>query len=206
MRAHPKLKHRGWLALAVTVAGLAGCTTMNRVGPAGDRSAELAIDELAAHSDTCAFVNSAVDSAAPIQPLVPGVPYRVVRHEPGWLTLSDEPTSARYQWTPPRDYEPSAHDGGLAPTRVPLTRILSVSRYDHARGALDGALIAGAVGFASGTLTGIALLSEYRCACSPLSVVMFGLKLGAASGVVGAGLGALVGGALGHEIRDGLDQ
>jgi len=114
-------------------------------------------------------------------------PSPIVGHEPGWLTLSKP--------------------GG--PVRVPLTEVLSVSTYDHARGALDGAVALGAVGFALG-FAGGALMIPQTCnddgSCNTSIPVMtrlhWGAVVGAVFGAVTAALGAAVGAIEGHETRN----
>src|SRR5579871_5192383 len=111
---------RGPLRLiAIASAALLGCTTTTPLEPAASSTFQQTVEQLAAQPGAYAHV------ASPVPPLRPIIdengPYRIVNHEPGWLTLSDYASSVR----------------------VPLTQVTSVSTYDHGRGAIDGALVAG---------------------------------------------------------------
>jgi len=175
----------GLLTLAVTVAGLAACTTTARLGLAGDPGTVRAIDELAEQPDAYARVAEPPPLVEPIYSV--HAPSPILGHEPGWLTLSKA--------------------GG--PVRVPLSQVVSVSTYDHARGALDGAAVLGAVGFVLG-FAGGALMIPQECNADgfcdtsiPVTTrLQWGAVVGAVVGAVAAGLGATVGAIQGHETRN----
>jgi len=165
------------------MAGLMACTTTARLGLAGDPGTARAIEELAAQPDAYARVAEPPPLVQPIYSV--HTPFPIVGHEPGWLTLSKP--------------------GG--PVRVPLTQVRSVSTYDHARGALDGAAVLGAVGFVLGFAVG-ALVIPQTCGndCNtsiPVTTQLhWGAVVGAVVGAVAAGLGATVGAIQGHETRN----
>jgi hypothetical protein len=173
------------LAVAVTMAGLMACTTTVRLGPAGDPGTVRAIDELAAQPDAYARV---AEPSPPVQAIYSvHAPSPIVGHEPGWLTLSKP--------------------GG--PVRVPLTQVRSVSTYAHARGALDGAVVLGAVGFVLGFAGGSLLIPQTCnddgfCDTSiPVATRLhWGAVVGAVFGAMTAALGAGVGAVQGHETRN----
>jgi len=175
----------GLLTFAVTMAGLMACTTTVRLGPAADPGTARAVDELAAQPGAYARV---ADPAPPVQPIYSvRAPSPIVGHEPGWLTLSKP----------------------AGPVRVPLTQVLSVSTYDHARGALDGAVALGAVGFVLGFAGGALVISQFcnadgSCDTSiPIATRLHrGAVVGAVFGAVTAALGAAVGAIQGHETRN----
>jgi hypothetical protein len=167
--------------LAVAWAALMGCTTTTRVGPAANSTLEQTVDDLAAQPGTYAHVTTPV---APLRPVIEQTgPYRIVSHEPGWFTLSDYASAVR----------------------VPLSRVQSVSRYDHGRGAVDGALVAGSVGFVLGFGTGFIVGSMSFCAadgpCPRPSPILGGTIGGAVVGGLFAAIGAAIGGVRGHEMR-----
>ena len=81
-----------------------------------------------------------------------------------------------------------------------------LSRYDHARGAGDGAIAGGLAGFLFGLTFGVLLTNAGRSACSdncgngpdPVAV---GVKAGAILGGITAVFGAALGALGGHEER-----
>jgi hypothetical protein len=167
--------------LAVAWVALTGCTTTTYLEPAANSTLEQAVEHLAAHPRAYAHLTTPVP---PLQPIVdPTGPYRIVGHDPGWLTLSDY-TSA---------------------VRVPLTRVQAVSTYDHGRGAIDGALTAGGVGFLLGFGIGFILGSMSSCSaddpCPRPSPVIGGIAGGAVAGALFAAFGAAMGAVRGHETR-----
>jgi len=167
--------------LAVAWAALVGCTTTTPLEPAASSTLEQAVEHLAAQPGASARVTTPVP---PLRPIIDQTgPYRIVSHEPGWLTLSDHRSAAR----------------------VPLTQVQSVSTYDHGRGALDGALAAGGVGFLLGFGTGLILGSMSSCAadgpCPRPSPIIGGMAGGAAAGALFAAIGAAMGAVRGHETR-----
>jgi hypothetical protein len=166
--------------IAVAWAVVAGCTTTTRLGPAGDAATSQTIEDLAARPDAYARVAA---GAPVLQPIADeDAPHPILGHEPGWLTLSEH-----------------------GPVRVPLVQLRSVSTYDHARGAIDGALAAGGVGFVLGFAAGTYAASQSTCAvdapCQRPSNVVRGLEVGAVVGLITGGLGATVGAVIGHERR-----
>jgi hypothetical protein len=123
-----RLRHSGRdpRLLAVAWAALTGCTTTTSLEAAANSTFEQAVEHLAAHPGAYAHLTTSVP---PLQPIINQTgPYRIVGHEPGWLTLWDHASAVR----------------------VPLTQVQSVSTYDHGRGAIDGALTAGGVGLLLG--------------------------------------------------------
>jgi hypothetical protein len=166
------------------MAGLMACTTTARVGLAGDPGTARVIEELAAQPNAYARVAEPPPLVEPIYSV--HAPSPIVGHAPGWLMLSKP--------------------GG--PVRVPLTQVRSVSTYDHARGALDGAVVLGAVGFVLGFAGGALVISQ-SCnadACdTPIPITWRlgrGARVGAVFGAVTAVLGAGVGAIQGHETRN----
>ena len=167
--------------LALAWGALMGCTTTTSLEPAANSSFEQAVEQLAAHPGASANVTTPVP---PLRPIIDQTgPYRIMSHEPGWLTLSDYRTAAR----------------------VPLTQVQSVSTYDHGRGAIDGALTAGGVGFLLGFGMGFILGSTSSCAadapCPRPSPVIGGIAGGAVAGALFAAIGAAMGAVRGHETR-----
>jgi hypothetical protein len=167
--------------LAVAWAALMGCTTTTSLEPAANSTFEQAVEHLATQPGASAHVTTPVP---PLRPIIDQTgPYRIVSHEPGWLTLSDHRSAAR----------------------VPLTQVQSVSTYDHGRGAIDGALTAGGVGLLLGFGTGFILGSISYCAadnpCPRPSPVIGGIAGGAAVGTLFAAIGAAIGAVRGHETR-----
>jgi hypothetical protein len=168
--------------LGVACAGLLGCTTTTRLTPVAGSTTEQAVANLAARPGSHARLTTA---APPLQPIANDAagPYPVVGHGPGWLTLTDHLTSVQ----------------------VPLVQVHSVSTYDHGRGAIDGALGAGAVGIVLGFAAGYALGSTRTCPadapCQGSDPAISGLKGAAVFGLITAALGAAVGAVAGHETR-----
>lgn len=148
----------------------------------GNARFESLIDQVAAHPRGYARVTTPVDPLRPFS--TAGGPYRIVAHQPGWLTLSDQTNT----------------------TRVPLAQIDSLSTYGRVRGAVEGAVPTGVVMFGVGFLIR-AFLSPRGCAvdarCDRSGPVPVGdaLNVGAWSGAVGAIIGGAAGAAVGHETR-----
>ena len=179
--SRPRHARRDPRLLAVAWAALMGCTTTTRLAPAANSTFEQAVEHLAAHPGAYAHVTTPVP---PLQPIIDQTgPYRIVSHEPGWLTLSDHASAVR----------------------VPLTQVQSVSTYDHGRGAIDGALAAGGVGLLLGFGAGFILGSMSSCAadapCPRPSPVIGGIAGGAVVGALFAAIGAAIGAVRGHEMR-----
>jgi len=157
-----------------------GCQTMTRLDPVTNPTFDRTVDDLAARRGSYARLATPVP---PLQPIGdPTGPYRIVGHEPGWLTLSDPVTSAR----------------------VPLTQVQSVSTYDPVRGALEGAISAGAVTFV--LVFALTLVVYPRpCAadgpCDQSLPVAPAARAGGVFGLIMAVIGGVVGGVMGHETR-----
>jgi hypothetical protein len=86
-----------------------------------------------------------------------------------------------------------------------MSRVASVSRYDHARGARDGAIGGGLTGLVAG-LAFTALVTTSRSSCSddcppPPNGATLALRAGGLFALIGAAFGALLGAARGHEDR-----
>ena len=181
--ARIRLRHarRNPRLLAVAWAALMGCTTTTSLEPAANSTFEQAFEHLAAQPGAHAYVTHPVPPLHPINDQTG--PYRIVSHEPGWLTLSDH----------------------FSAVRVPLSQVQSVSTYDHGRGAIDGALTAGGVGFLLGFGMGFILGSTSSCAadapCPRPSPVIGGIAGGAVAGALFAAIGAAMGAVRGHETR-----
>jgi hypothetical protein len=91
------------------------------------------------------------------------------------------------------------------PLLVARERVSSLSRYDHARGALDGALGGGVGGFVVGFVFGVLLTAALPrcsddCGHGPDSITV-GTRIGAFLGGTTMLLGAAIGAAGGHEDR-----
>lgn len=190
MRSSLKPRHscRSLPVVALVAAALAGCTTTTRLGPAGAPETARVIQELATQGAAYARVAEPPPVVEPIYSV--HAPTAIVEHEPGWLTLSKQ--------------------GG--PVRVPLTQVQSVSTYNHARGALEGAAVTGAVGLVLGFAAG-AIMIPHSCnadgSCDssiPIGTRLgWGAKVGAVFGAFTAVLGATVGAIQGHEMRYELE-
>lgn len=172
------------VGLAVAIAGLMGCTTTTRLGPAGDPATVRAIEELATKPNAYTHVAQPPPAVQPIYRV--DEPSPIVAHEPGWLTIYKQG----------------------APVRVPLTEIRSVSTYDHVHGALDGAAVGGAIGFTLGFAAGSLLIwqtcnADSSCDTSIPAATRLrrGTAVGAVSAAVTAVLGAAIGAIQGHETR-----
>ena len=166
------------LALIVGLVGLASCTTTYRAGSVADPAVVRALDAAADQPRTFAVVKA---PPAPLDPLT--TMYAVVGHAPGTLLLADH--------------------AGSAP--VPLLQLESVSRFDRARGARDGAVGAGVVGFALGAITGVVVSRVGTGAADDpaprTSAPVRALEYGAVVAVAAAAVGAFVGAVAGHEDR-----
>jgi hypothetical protein len=165
------------LGLIAGAVGLASCTTTYRAGSVADPSVVRAIDAAADQPRTFAVVKA---PPPPLDPLTST--YAVVGHAPGTLLLADHAGSAR----------------------VPLVQLESMSTFDRARGARDGAIGAGLVGFALGAITG-GVVSRVDTGAAdgpaPTSAPVRVLEYGAVVAVVAAAVGAVVGAVAGHEDR-----
>jgi len=166
------------LALIAATVGLASCMTTYRAGSVADPAVVRAIDAAADQPRTFAVVK---EPPAPLDPSTSM--YAVVGHAPGTLLLADH--------------------AGSAP--VPLLQLESVSTFDRARGACDGALGAGLVGFALGAITGVVVSRVDTGAAddaSPrTSAPVRALEYGAVVALTAAAVGAVVGAVAGHEDR-----
>jgi hypothetical protein len=166
------------LGLSIGVVGLASCTTTYHLGSVADPAVVRAIDAAADQPRTFAVVKA---PPAPLDPLT--ATYAVVGHAPGTLLLADRAASAP----------------------VPLLQLESVSRFDRARGARDGAIGAGLVGFALGAITGVVVSRVDTGAAddaSPrTSAPVRALEYGAVVALTAAAVGAVVGAVAGHEDR-----
>jgi hypothetical protein len=166
------------LGLIAGVVGLASCTTTYQAGSVADPAVVRAIDAAADQPRTFAVVKA---PPAPLDPLT--TMYAVVGHAPGTLLLADRAGSAT----------------------VPLLQLESVSTFDRSRGARDGALGAGLVGFALGAITGVVVsrvdTGAADDAAPRTSAPVRALEYGAAAAVAAAAVGAVVGAVAGHEDR-----
>ncbi len=166
------------LALIVGAVGLASCTTTYRVGSVADPDVLRALDATADQPRTFAVVKA---PPAPLDPLT--AIYAVVGHAPGTLLLADR--------------------AGSAP--VPLVQLESVSTFNRAQGARDGAIGAGLVGFALGAITGAVVSGVDTGAADDAaprtSAPVRALEYGAVVAIAAAAVGAVVGAVAGHEDR-----
>lgn len=164
------------VALLASVALLAGCMTTHTLGRIDDPSTRAQLNALAAE----------------------GVDYVHLR--------SEAPTNR-----PPFSYRFSGIDpAGLAvePARgqslvVPLSQVESVTRYDHWRGARNGALGGGIVGVVTSFLL-LALLQNLGTRCSDgcdQPDQGSGVRAVAIFGLAGVVIGGALGGAVGYEDR-----
>jgi hypothetical protein len=166
------------LLFALALAGLTGCTTTTTMrSPADDSSTALAVESAANEPRTFARVGP----SAPLQPLPGDSPRRVVDHGPRWLTLANDGTAVR----------------------VPLDQISSVSSFDRGRGALDGGLMAGAIGFLVTFLVEPPIANN-DCYTNGNCTTPSGwtrLEISVLVGAITGAIGAFAGGGIGHETR-----
>ncbi len=171
-------RERALVALLAAGALLVGCTTTHKLGRIDDPGVRAQIDALAADGDAIVHVRH------PPRPGPPPFGETVKAVTPQGLVI--EPTRGQ-------------------PLLVPREQVTSLSRYDHGRGAGDGALALGIPGFLVGLTFGFLAASvapgcSDDCGPGPNPVTV-GFGAGAVLGVIGAALGTLFGAAGGHEDR-----
>ena len=175
------------LGLIVGAIGLASCTTTYHAGSVADPAVVRAIDAAADQPRTFAVVKA---PPPPLDPLTNT--FAVVGHAPGTLLLADR--------------------AGSAP--VPLVQLESVSTFDRARGARDGAIGAGLVGFALGAITGVVVSRVDTGAAddtaprtsAPVRVLEYGAVVAIAAAAVGAVVGAVAGHEDRYQVTSGVDD
>ena len=165
-----------WLGAA---ALLFGCTTTHVLGPIKDEGVRADVDAIAARGDAMVRVRPLPGTRPPpFGDRVTGVA------EPGLII---EPTRGQ-------------------PLLVAREQVASLSRYDHARGAGDGAIAGGVTGFAVGFVVLALLTNAGSSACTDgcgdrpdpvANGLAGGLILGGITAILGAALGLLGG----HEER-----
>jgi hypothetical protein len=171
---------RALFALFAAAALLVGCTTTHALGRIDDPAVRAEVDGIAAHGHVLVHVRP------PPGTRPPQIGDRVTGVIPQGLVI--EPTRGQ-------------------PLLVTREQVTSLSRYDHLRGARDGAIGAGVAGFVVGLTIGILLTNAGNAGCSDDCASMrkdpvalgfgAGAVLGGIAAVLGAGLGALAG----HEDR-----
>lgn len=167
------------LALLWAGALLVGCTTTHTLGRIDEPGVRAEVDTVAASGDAVMHMRHATETHPP--------PFgdRVTAVTPAGLVI--EPTRGQ-------------------PQLVAREQVASLSRYNHARGAKDGAIGTGLVSFfAAATL--VLLLASIPTPCSDNcgsqdpGAGILAFKAGAIFGVIGAVLGAGIGALGGHEDR-----
>lgn len=181
--SRPRLSCPGWpatlVALVAAAAASVSCTTTHALSRVGDPGVRAEIDAVAAGGDAILHV----------------------RHPPGTRM---PPFGDRVTAVLPEGFVIEPTRGH--PVIVPREQVAYISTYHHARGARDGALGVGGAGLAIG-FTLAALLSAVPPSCSDGCGSMSGIdglaiiEIAAVLGACGAVLGALIGGAGGHEER-----
>jgi hypothetical protein len=170
---------RELIAVLVTGTLLVGCTTTHTLGRIDDPGVRAEVDAVAASGDAIMHLRHPTETHPP--------PFgdRVTAVTPPGFVI--EPTRGQ-------------------PQLVAREQVGSLSRYNHARGAKDGAIGGGLVTFfASATL--ILLLAAIPTGCSDncgghnRNAGFIAFEAGAIFGVIGAVLGAGLGALGGHEDR-----
>lgn len=163
------------------VAPTLACTTTHRLGRLGDTATLPALAAAAARPDALAHV----ETLPGVSPRSPGDPVRALSRDGIVVAATSGPT-----------------------VLVPFARVRSVSTYDHARGARDGALVLGLAAFAVGAAAGLVLANHHNTdgcgdcqAEPPRDPALYFFGVGGALGLVGAVIGAGLGGLAGHEDR-----
>jgi hypothetical protein len=179
--AGPARRGRAGGALITVVAFAAlGCRTTHDLGRASDPATYAELEKICAGSDVHAHVQ-----------MLPGTP-------PGASADRVQKLTPDGLWTVPIA-EPA--------TLVPLSRVRWVSRYDHAHGARNGALIGGILALlVSGTIVGLGIYAgEKNLAADGGRALsdpkVLGPALALLGGVAGALVGAGIGGLVGYEDR-----
>jgi hypothetical protein len=185
------------LVVGLVLAGF-GCTTMHPLGRADDPATLAAVERATEGRETRARIEPLAGAPAPNL----GDPVRAVSRD-GLLVVPDSspPTLA------PASRKMLVAPAASPPTLVPLARVRSVSTYDHARGARQGAVTGGVPLAIIGGVLGTLLYQTWTPTCSdgcgdqrPNGAELtlgFAALFGAFGAVVGAGLGAIAG----HEDR-----
>jgi hypothetical protein len=166
------------IALVAAGAWLVGCTTTHTLGRLDDPGVREEVDAIAARGGAIMHLRHPPGTRPPpFGERVTGV------SAPGLII---EPTRGQ-------------------PLLVAREQVTSLSRYDHARGAGDGAIAGGLAGFLVGVTVGVLLsIGGPRCSdgcgdgADPAAV---GFKVGAVLGGITAVFGAAVGALGGHEER-----
>jgi hypothetical protein len=161
--------------LAVLVAvGATGCSTTHDLGRLGDPATMAQIDELANQPGTTARVTP-LPGRHPLEPK-----YTVTSATPNGLMVSI---------------------GGAPPTALSYDRVQSLTHLDRLHGARNGALGIGIPSFVLGFLVGTAATALPGCCAAPGNPMISGLKVGGASGLIGAALGGALGALMGYRDR-----
>lgn len=158
---------------------LTACTTTHELGRIEDPHTRAEVDAVAASGHALVRLRPS-EGARP-----PPFGYRVSGVTPSGLVI--EPSRGQSVFVAP-------------------PQIASLSRYNHLRGARDGAVAGGLTGFAMGLVVGafVTYSTNQGCSdgCSPRpDPLQVGLAGGAVFGLAGAALGAALGAAGGHEDR-----
>jgi hypothetical protein len=175
---------RELIALLAAGALLVGCTTTHTLGRIDDPGVRAEVDAVAANGDAIMHLRHPTDAHPP--------PFgdRVTAVTPEGLVI--EPTRGQ-------------------PQLVAREQVRSLSRYNHARGAKDGALGAGFAGFVIGAAFGL-LVASLRTGCSDdcasqrPNAGLIGFEAGAIFGLIGVALGAGIGALGGHEDRFEIER
>jgi hypothetical protein len=177
-RVSARARARELVAVLGASALLVGCTTTHTLGRIDDDGVRPKLDALAASGDAIVRVRGLPGAHPPL------FGERVTGVTPPGLIV--EPTRGQ-------------------PLLVARDQVTSLSRYDHARGAVDGAIGGSIAGFVLGLTIGL-LQSVGGSGCTdgcgtdpdPVAV---GLRAAALLGAVGVVFGAGLGAAGGHEER-----
>ena len=180
-----RARELGALLAAATL--MVGCTTTHALGRIDDPRVRAEVDAIAAPGDAIVHMRHP-----------PALPATTPRTGP-------QPFGERVTGVIPQGLiiEPSRGQ----PLLVTPDQVTSLSRYDHLRGARDGAIGGGLAGFTVGLVFGIVLTNAGNSGCSD-NCAMYQkdpVEVGFKAGVIFAGIAALLGagfGALGgHEDR-----
>lgn len=166
------------IALLCASALLVGCTTTHTLGRIDDPGVRAEVDAVAASGDAVMHLRHPTETHPP--------PFgdRVTAVTPPGLVI--EPTRGQ-------------------PQLIAREQVGSLSRYNHARGAKEGAIGGGVVSFFAGATLTLLLAAAFSSgcadACSHPDYGMLAFEAGAIFGGIGALLGAGIGTLGGHEDR-----
>jgi hypothetical protein len=168
---------RELVAFLAAGALLVGCTTTHTLGRIDDPGVRAEVDAVASSGDALMHLRHPTDTRPP--------PFgdRVTAVIPTGFVI--EPTRGQ-------------------PQLVAREQVGSLSRYNHARGAKDGAIGGGLVSFVAGATLVLVLASiPTGCSdgCQHPNAGFLAFEVGAVVGVIGAVFGAGIGALAGHEDR-----